>query len=117
VAIDTLPYGVPSASGGPVVRSAPADLEADAILPPDNDLLSRVSAEMQAGAPGGKLHGEEKEPVLNVSDALSYLDAVKREFGDHPDAYNMFLDIMKDFKDHVYVPLFFQNRMHALMNV
>jgi paired amphipathic helix protein Sin3a len=31
-------------------------------------------------------------------DALSYLDQVKVQFSDHPDVYNRFLDIMKDFK-------------------
>ncbi|KAI8606268.1 hypothetical protein EDD21DRAFT_298439 [Dissophora ornata] len=35
---------------------------------------------------------------LNVRDALSYLDQVKVQFQDHPDVYNRFLDIMKDFK-------------------
>lgn len=35
---------------------------------------------------------------LNVSDALSYLDAVKIQFQDQPEVYNRFLDIMKDFK-------------------
>ena len=35
---------------------------------------------------------------LNVTDALTYLDAVKNQFADKPDVYNHFLDIMKDFK-------------------
>ncbi len=35
---------------------------------------------------------------LNVTDALSYLDAVKVQFMDRPEVYNQFLDIMKDFK-------------------
>lgn len=35
---------------------------------------------------------------LNVTDALIYLDAVKRQFQDQPDVYNQFLDIMKEFK-------------------
>lgn len=35
---------------------------------------------------------------LNVTDALSYLDAVKLQFHDNPDVYNNFLDIMKEFK-------------------
>ncbi|KAG1747599.1 kinase-like domain-containing protein [Suillus lakei] len=35
---------------------------------------------------------------LNVTDALSYLDAVKVQFQDKPDVYSHFLDIMKDFK-------------------
>ncbi|EJC98663.1 uncharacterized protein FOMMEDRAFT_161494 [Fomitiporia mediterranea MF3/22] len=38
---------------------------------------------------------------LNVTDALSYLDAVKTQFVDRPDVYNNFLDIMKDFKSQV----------------
>ena len=39
-----------------------------------------------------------QERPLNVTDALSYLDAVKVQFHDQPDVYNHFLDIMKDFK-------------------
>ncbi|KAG2220933.1 hypothetical protein INT45_010686, partial [Circinella minor] len=35
---------------------------------------------------------------LNVRDALTYLDQVKVQFSAHPDVYNQFLDIMKDFK-------------------
>ncbi|VDB87835.1 unnamed protein product [Peniophora sp. CBMAI 1063] len=35
---------------------------------------------------------------LNVSDALGYLDAVKQVFAQRTDVYNVFLDIMKDFK-------------------
>ncbi|KAI0308365.1 hypothetical protein B0F90DRAFT_164359 [Multifurca ochricompacta] len=38
---------------------------------------------------------------LNVTDALSYLDAVKVQFHDKPDVYNHFLDIMKDFKSQI----------------
>ena len=40
--------------------------------------------------------GQGQQPILN--DALSYLDQVKVRFSDHPDVYNRFLDIMKDFK-------------------
>ena len=35
---------------------------------------------------------------LKVEDALLYLDQVKMEFGDKPEIYNEFLDIMKNFK-------------------
>lgn len=38
------------------------------------------------------------ERPLNVTDALSYLDAVKNKFADQPNVYNHFLDIMKEFK-------------------
>ena len=34
----------------------------------------------------------------SLQDALSYLDLVKVRFVEHPDVYNRFLDIMKDFK-------------------
>jgi hypothetical protein len=35
---------------------------------------------------------------LNVTDALSYLDAIRSQFEYTPGVYNQFLDIMKDFK-------------------
>jgi paired amphipathic helix protein Sin3a len=41
------------------------------------------------------------ERPLNVTDALSYLDAVKVQFHDQPDVYNHFLDIMKEFKNEL----------------
>ncbi|EIN09044.1 hypothetical protein PUNSTDRAFT_102594 [Punctularia strigosozonata HHB-11173 SS5] len=45
------------------------------------------------------------ERPLNVTDALSYLDAVKNRFSERPDVYNRFLDIMKDFKSqHIDTP-------------
>ncbi|KAF8122876.1 hypothetical protein EV363DRAFT_1552445, partial [Boletus edulis] len=44
------------------------------------------------------VEGQPQERQLNVTDALSYLDAVKVQFQDQPDVYNQFLDIMKDFK-------------------
>jgi hypothetical protein len=42
---------------------------------------------------------------LNVTDAMSYLDQVKMQFGDQPEVYNRFLDIMKDFKSQAYLNL------------
>ena len=39
---------------------------------------------------------------LKVEDALSYLDQVKYKFGNQPQVYNDFLDIMKEFKSQVY---------------
>ncbi|KAF9245891.1 hypothetical protein BU15DRAFT_85551 [Melanogaster broomeanus] len=47
--------------------------------------------------PASQKSSETARP-LNVTDALSYLDAVKVQFQDKPDVYNHFLDIMKDFK-------------------
>ncbi|KAI0031590.1 hypothetical protein K488DRAFT_51739 [Vararia minispora EC-137] len=42
-----------------------------------------------------------QERQLNVTDALTYLDAVKVQFQEHPDVYNIFLDIMKEFKSQM----------------
>ena len=42
------------------------------------------------------------ERPLNVKDALSYLNAVKVQFQHKPDVYNLFLDIMKDFKGQLW---------------
>ena len=36
--------------------------------------------------------------VLQVEDALSYLDQVKLQFASQPQVYNDFLDVMKEFK-------------------
>ncbi|KAF8268550.1 Sin3 family co-repressor-domain-containing protein, partial [Lactarius quietus] len=57
-----------------------------------NPDASQPAAENQNGA---------ADRQLNVTDALSYLDAVKIQFHDRPDVYNVFLDIMKDFKSQV----------------
>lgn len=42
--------------------------------------------------------GQEKFQRLKVEDALNYLDQVKYKFGNQPQVYNDFLDIMKEFK-------------------
>jgi paired amphipathic helix protein Sin3a len=41
---------------------------------------------------------EQQQRALKVEDALTYLDKVKTQFGDQPQVYNQFLDIMKNFK-------------------
>ncbi|KAJ7597424.1 hypothetical protein C8J56DRAFT_920036 [Mycena floridula] len=58
---------------------------------PRPDSASATAAQKQAAA----------ERPLNVTDALSYLDAVKVQFQEKPEVYNKFLDIMKDFKSQV----------------
>jgi paired amphipathic helix protein Sin3a len=42
--------------------------------------------------------GQSQFQRLKVEDALSYLDQVKYKFGNQPQVYNDFLDIMKEFK-------------------
>ena len=51
------------------------------------------------------------ERPLNVKDALSYLNAVKVQFHHKPDVYNLFLDIMKDFKGQLWVSFPFNSRL------
>lgn len=52
----------------------------------------------QSGPPPTSASGQEKFQRLKVEDALSYLDQVKYKFGNQPQVYNDFLDIMKEFK-------------------
>ncbi|KAK0482436.1 histone deacetylase complex, SIN3 component [Armillaria novae-zelandiae] len=51
--------------------------------------------------PSPPMNTSEGPRPLNVTDALSYLDAVKIQFQDQPDVYNQFLDIMKEFKSQL----------------
>ncbi|KAJ6520410.1 paired amphipathic helix [Mycena sanguinolenta] len=37
--------------------------------------------------------------VLNIADALNYLDAVKNAYQTQPEVYNAFLGLMSDFKN------------------
>jgi len=59
----------------------------------------------RAPSPQSSHGASQHERPLNVTDALSYLDAVKSRFHDHTEVYNRFLDIMKDFKTQVFVLL------------
>uniref|UniRef100_A0A3Q3A3J1 Paired amphipathic helix protein Sin3a n=1 Tax=Kryptolebias marmoratus TaxID=37003 RepID=A0A3Q3A3J1_KRYMA len=49
-------------------------------------------------APPASAQGHQQFQRLKVEDALSYLDQVKLQFGNQPQVYNDFLDIMKEFK-------------------
>lgn len=67
-----------------------------------NNIVSVVpataaSVQQQPGG-GPTASGQEKFQRLKVEDALSYLDQVKYKFGNQPQVYNDFLDIMKEFK-------------------
>lgn len=54
---------------------------------------------------------------VKVEDALSYLDQVKYEFGNQPQVYDEFLDIIKEFnvKRLVQLDLFSLNRIRMLV--
>lgn len=55
-----------------------------------------MSAQSPGTPPGGSTQPNFQR--LKVEDALSYLDQVKYKFGNQPQVYNDFLDIMKEFK-------------------
>ncbi|KAH4076899.1 hypothetical protein HBH70_137010 [Parastagonospora nodorum] len=96
------PLGAPmgnAPAAGPMYANAPAQHEQNtprmqhAAPPPP----AQPQMLMPFNAPAVTMGmGQGQQPILN--DALSYLDQVKVQFADHPDVYNRFLDIMKDFK-------------------
>ena len=51
-------------------------------------------------APVAGSRGSTEKKQLKETDALEYLNLVKQQFGNSPEIYNKFLDIMKDFKSH-----------------
>ncbi|KAM4619084.1 SIN3 transcription regulator family member Aa isoform 3-T5 [Polymixia lowei] len=59
---------------------------------------SVMSGHGHTAAPQATAQGQQQFQRLKVEDALSYLDQVKLQFGNQPQVYNDFLDIMKEFK-------------------
>jgi paired amphipathic helix protein Sin3a len=95
------PAGPNNMFGGGPVQSAQAQAQnqsnASALLMPFAQGQSQAAQQqMGQGQAQGQGQTQGQQPILN--DALSYLDQVKVQFADHPDVYNRFLDIMKDFK-------------------
>lgn len=106
-------------SHSPLPGPVPKPLAVDALNPRIEALAHEGSTSRprsRAGTPKNKARGSrpstpavggpqlgDAAPTrpLNVTDALSYLDAVKVQFQDKPDVYNHFLDIMKDFKSQL----------------
>ncbi|OQR83049.1 paired amphipathic helix protein Sin3 [Achlya hypogyna] len=64
--------------------------------PPQPQASSSSAPPPPPSAPGQVPPRQLRE--LRVEDALLYLDQVKQQFGDQPDVYNQFLDVMKEFK-------------------
>uniref|UniRef100_A0AAR2JK20 Paired amphipathic helix protein Sin3a n=1 Tax=Pygocentrus nattereri TaxID=42514 RepID=A0AAR2JK20_PYGNA len=96
-------YQVPLAqsSGGhghtssPAVHSGAHHHNNPVVQPPGNPVGQGHSHTSPASAPTS---GQQQFQRLKVEDALSYLDQVKLQFGNQPQVYNDFLDIMKEFK-------------------
>jgi hypothetical protein len=99
-------------SGGPLHQADPNRLQPNQHQQQQPPML--IPFPTQGGQQPAGAMNQAQQPILNVSDletrfgssvdtdpsqdALSYLDQVKVQFADHPDVYNRFLDIMKDFK-------------------
>nr|POF20010.1 transcriptional regulatory protein sin3 [Quercus suber] len=96
-----MPMGVPNSAGnifggGPVQPSGQPQPQNPQMQPGLLMPFGAPGAQQQSAQQQQAAQGPGQQPILN--DALSYLDQVKVQFADHPDVYNRFLDIMKDFK-------------------
>lgn len=106
----------------PTANSAEASIDTAETKPEHNVELESKSMLLQpvvmaldeaatSSSPAQSMTNDQRPPPvverqLNVTDALTYLDAVKTQFADQPDVYNRFLDIMKEFKSQQYVCCF-----------
>jgi len=112
------PYAAPSelAPNDPISQPDPSKREASmsavqpqtgstsrppSPVPPTPEPSATASASYLRLPPVSYTEAQSVDRPLNVSDALSYLDAVKTQFQDQPEVYNHFLDIMKDFKSQL----------------
>ena len=98
--------------GGEVMRDASigalVNADVQSVPPPPLPPPGVSSAMANAAGEGYVVHapipgankGQELKKQLKETDALEYLNLVKMQFGDSPEIYNKFLDIMKDFKSH-----------------
>ncbi|XP_030233979.1 paired amphipathic helix protein Sin3a isoform X1 [Gadus morhua] len=64
----------------------------------NSSVPSQGPAVVQSHPQPPSAQGQQQFQRLKVEDALSYLDQVKLQFGNQPQVYNDFLDIMKEFK-------------------
>lgn len=94
---------------------ASGDNPEDILLPPADEAerpqtpIAIEDPEVADNLPQRQTRPSSPARPLNVTDALSYLDAVKAQFHDQPDVYNYFLDIMKEFKNELRVPCILVN--------
>jgi len=85
----------------PPAEASNASAPIPTITAPESPSTERQNNVEAAPQPTSENLNGSTDRQLNVTDALSYLDAVKIQFHDRPDVYNVFLDIMKDFKSQV----------------
>lgn len=106
------PFGVESAIDRGLERTSSPPIVADAEVSVDLAPSTTLAVDELHVVAGPSHRSRRPSPVdakgyasldrpLNVTDALSYLDAVKVQFHNQPDVYNHFLDIMKEFKNEL----------------
>jgi len=93
----------PSAQSFPVSQAGGMLASNAALTPVQTPAMpsqtSQQPTQATANAQQAILGGQQQQfQRLKVEDALSYLDQVKLQFGNQPQVYNDFLDIMKEFK-------------------
>ncbi|KAF7214673.1 paired amphipathic helix protein Sin3a isoform X1 [Nothobranchius furzeri] len=79
---------IPAVHAGPLHHGAAAQPHGPPVM----------SGHGHTAATQASAQGHQQFQRLKVEDALSYLDQVKLQFGNQPQVYNDFLDIMKEFK-------------------
>ncbi|KAJ7146324.1 hypothetical protein C8R44DRAFT_973143 [Mycena epipterygia] len=84
--------------GSPRSILNPPTREPSPLVPRPMSRSGAATPQTKPGTPVPSTKSPEVGRPLNVTDALSYLDAVKVRFQNQPEVYNRFLDIMKDFK-------------------
>jgi paired amphipathic helix protein Sin3a len=71
--------------------------EAPKVMPYNVDI--EYSVQQSESGDGGGTMPSKQQPMIN--DALNYVDLVKAEFHNKPETYNLFLDVMRAFKEQV----------------
>eukprot|EP00960_Hanusia_phi_P059804 764295-Hanusia_phi.AAC.3 len=101
-----LPMPQPSAQVSAVQASQNLDYgETDAVMLKNSTISMSAGPNFHVRVILHELHRLDvtacnRSAKLKETDALDYLNQVKKQFGDNPEIYNKFLDIMKDFKSH-----------------
>ncbi|GAV99213.1 Paired amphipathic helix protein pst1 [Lentinula edodes] len=95
---DELPQKVPVTTAEGALEAPKSSTNSQEVEMADEPAVVSVSSVVLSVNDHEEDNAMQVDRPLNVTDALSYLDAVKNKFSTRPDVYNHFLDIMKEFK-------------------
>ncbi|KAH7872040.1 uncharacterized protein C8R40DRAFT_522237 [Lentinula edodes] len=95
---DELPQKVPVTTAEGALEAPKSSTNSQEVEMADEPAVVSVSSIVLSVNDHEEDNAMQVDRPLNVTDALSYLDAVKNKFSTRPDVYNHFLDIMKEFK-------------------